>query len=125
MQKGEEGGTRNLPDGGTHHLLPADEENQDLHDKDRKPSPAVSTSSLPKVDVANGEEQDVLSELPSATTVKLRRPRSETETRGTRISLIPFKSRKRSQTMQDTEARKDDQEVGHRGVAVGVVARHA
>lgn len=91
-------------------------EGPEVHSRAEECSPAVSTSSLPKTPtLLNGEEEDVLSELPPSTVaVKLRRPRSETDTRGVRMSLIPFKSRKRSQTVNEGEGAKskEDQEVG-------------
>ena len=67
-------------------------------------------------DSALSEERDVLSDLPSAgsTTPQLgkgRRSRSETESKSSKVSLIPFKGRKRSHTLHEGGGAKEKEEL--------------
>ena len=106
LQEGEEESTAQNHEG-VEVVSRAEEEEEGIS------SPAVSSSSVPRVDEVNGEDGDVLSELPPSPAVKLRRPRSETESRGPRVSLIPFKGRKRSHTLYEVEGQHHkDEEVG-------------
>ena len=112
-------------DDSSHQLTPpegAGSEVQSKAETDQRTSPAGSTSQLTKVGVVNGEEDDILSDLPSSSVGKGRRPRSETESKGVRMSLISFKPRKRSQTVHEGEGSKnrEDQEVGVVSSEVGI-----
>lgn len=90
---------------------------QNKEDSDPKTRPPFSSSSFPKASSlfpaeGDGEAQDVLSDLPPSPLVKGRRQRSETESRNSKGSLLSFKGRKRSHTLQegDVVRNKEEQE---------------
>lgn len=88
------------------------------HHEVEQPSHVTNvTSDTMVADSALSEERDVLSDLPSSaagsTTPQLgkgRRSRSETESKSTKVSLIPFKGRKRSQTLHEGGVAKEKDE---------------
>ena len=87
---------------------------QDQNKVDSDPKTMHSSlSSFPKASSlfpdGEGENQDVLSELPASSLVKVPRPRCDTESRSGKISL-PFKGRKRSHTIQNGDLAKSKEE---------------
>lgn len=76
-----------------------------------------NTSDLVVADSALSEERDLVPDLPATGSSspflgKGKRSRSETESKGSKVPLISFKARKRSQTLQEVGAakEKEDQE---------------
>ncbi len=71
-----------------------------------EPAPAVS---------ADSEARDVVMELPSTSGTSLlgkgKRSRSETESRGAKVNILPFKGRKRSHTFQEGGVVKEKDEL--------------
>ena len=74
---------------------------------------AVVNEDVPQPESAESEARDVVMELPSTGTPQLgkgKRLRSETESRGAKVNLLPFKGRKRSHTLQEGGVVKEKEE---------------
>lgn len=76
-----------------------------------EPPHVTDTPLAAVVDDGASESRDVLGSLPSSSpALKAKRARSETESRGSRVSFISFKGRKRSHTLQEGSSIKENEE---------------